>query len=294
MSDTGGRLNNEQPRRLPPSLDGLAAALDTEPGEPVEGEIWRAAWKSSVQLILIIGVGDNEIDAVPLSPDVEFADDDTVQLEPRPPLTHALAAWRGLRSRLPTRVLDVRVCPALSAAAMGHLHDAPGVGATATSALDERVQLRSHLAQRMEELAAATWVPSAVDPVDIGARINERGVKPSVLARELGLTPGDITDLARGDRRPSVEQARKLAPFLDLSAEQLTAVNLDDDLVWALDRPRFRRPLAERGRAAGIDDEAEWRLHMATNELPVAARTTGTNDPRRRWMGLIQDYLGAS
>jgi plasmid maintenance system antidote protein VapI len=287
-------LNNEQPTRQPPSLDGLAAEFDSEPPEPVEGEVWRAAWNSSVQLILIIGVGDNDIDAVPLSPDVEFADDDTVPLEPPPPLTHALGVWRSLRSRLPTLVLDIRVCPALSVAAMEHLRNAPGVGTPATSVLDDRFQFRSVLAQRMEELAAATWVPANVDPVDIGARIKERGVKPSTLAHELDLTPGDITDLARGDRRLTVEQARKLAPILDLSAEQLTAVSLDNDLVWALDRPRFRKPLAERGRAAGISDEAAWRLHVATNELPVAARTTGSSEPRRRWMGLIQDYLGAS
>lgn len=284
-------MSNEQPVLLPPSLDGLAAVFNTQPGEPVEGEIWRAAWGSSVQLILITGVGDNDVDTVPLSPDVDLADDDTIRLGPRPPLTHALGAWRSIGSRLPTRVLDVRVCPALSAEAMENLRNAPGVGAPATSVLDERVQLRSLLAQRMEELAAANWVPANADPIDIGARMIERGVKPSTLARELGVSPGDVTDLARGDRRPSVEQAQKLVPILGLSPEQLMAVSLDNDLVWALDRPRYRKPLAERGRAAGVADEAVWRLHVATNELPVSARTTGTNDPRRRWMGLIQDYL---
>ena len=66
---------------------------------------------------------------------------------------------------------------------------------------------------------------------------------------------------------------------------------LDHDLVWALDRPQFRRRLAERGLAEGEPNEAAWRFKVATGELPLAARATRSANARGRWMGLIETYL---
>ena len=285
-------MQHERRSPTPRPLDALAALFHNPLNDPVEGEIWRAAWESCVQLVLVMAVGDDDIGVAPVSPDVELGDDDTVRLEPGPPLTHALGVWRGLEGRLPMRVLDVRVA-AVPPGEMERVRNEPAEGAAVTSPLDERSQLRTRLDKRMVELADATWIPASSDPVDLQQRIRERGVAPSTLARELDVTPGDVTDLVRGDRQPSAEQATIFAQILDVSVDQLMSANVDQNLIWALDRPQFRRRLAERGRAAGVDDEAAWRLHVATSELPVAARTTGNKDPRRRWMGLIQDYLGA-
>ncbi len=291
MSDTeGDRMQRPRRSTAPRSLDALAEIFQAPITDPREGEIWRAAWHTCVLLVVVTEVEDNDIDAVPISPDLDLGDDHTIRIEPGPPLVHPVGAWRELSERLPMRVLDTRI-GALSARDLDRLRNEPGDGAPITSPLDERHQIQASLSARMTELSAASWVPSRSEPVDLRQRIRDQGLDPSALAAELGATPGDVMDFVRGDRTPSPEQAAVLAPLLDLAVDQLLSVSLDDNLVWALDRPQFRKPLAQRGRDAGFDDEAVWRLQVATTELPVAARTTGTNDPRRRWMGLIQNYL---
>lgn len=281
---------NPRRRLEPPSLEPLSAIFNAPVTDPEEGEIWRATWASVVQLVLVTEVGDSTISAVPLSPDVEFADDETVVLDPGPPLTHSLGAWCGLQQTLPIRVLDsavARVGPAdLEAIRIGL-----GAAATVTSVFDDRHQVRTLMADRMAELAAASWLPSTAPAIELGERFRERGLTPSKLAIELGIAPGDVTALARGDRVPTRDQAEILSTLLAVEVEQLLVVRVDPDLVWALDRPKFRRRLAERGIAESEPDEAMWRLQMATAKLPVAARATGPSDPRRRWMGLIETYL---
>ena len=279
-----------QGRAEPPSLDELSAVFGASVTDPSQGEIWRAAWASCVQLVLVVDVGDADTDVIPVSPDVDLADDKTVRISPGTPLTHPLGAWCGLRRCLPIRVLDVCVTR-VSSSELEAIHHGEGDGPSITSVLDERAQLRTTMAERMAELAAATWLPSSVDTIDVADVIRERDLSPSRVARELGVAPGDVTAIARGDRTPTSEQAEILSSLLDVEAEQLQRVRIDPDLVWALDRPQLRRRLAERGLAEGEQDEAIWRYQVATGELPVAARTTGSTNSRRRWMGLIETYL---
>ncbi len=290
MNEEEGQGLQAKSRSEPPSLDALSTIFQAPALTPSPGEIWRSAWGSCVQLVMVANVGDDEVDAVPVSPDVELADDETVRVEPRAPLAHSLGAWCGLRRRLPLRVLDVRVS-AVGAEDLRAVLDGGGQGSPITSVLDERDQVRTVMAGRMAELAEATWLPSTSNIVDLAERVRERKLKPSQLAKKLGVTPGDVTDLIRGDRVASPEQAEILAPLLDGKAEQLLSVQLDPDLIWALDQPKFRRRLAERGLAEHEPDEGAWRLQVATSKLPIAARTTGVTDGRTRWMGLIEAYL---
>lgn len=290
MTDREGESMDAPGRSEPPSLGPLTAIFQESTADPEPGQIWRAAWKSWVQLVLITVVRDDDVDAIPLSPDVEFADDETVPIDPGAPLTHALGAWCGLSRRLPIRVLDVRVST-VNAADLAAVRVGDGIGPPVTSILDERDQVRNALASRLAALAEATWLPSSSEVIDLAAQVRKRGLKPSQLAAELNVAPGDVTDLLRRDRVPSPRQAEILAPLLDLEPEQLLAVDVDPDLVWALDRPQFRRRLAESGIAEGHLDEAVWRLHVATARLPVAARSTGATSGRRRWLGLIETYL---
>lgn len=290
MADREGEKMDAPRRSQPPSLGPLTAIFQESVTDPDPGEIWRAAWKTSVQLVLITAVGDDDVDAVPVSPDVEFADDRTVRIHPGPPLTHGLGAWCGLQRRLPVRVLDVRIST-ITADDLGAVRAGNGIGPPITSVLDERDQVRDALAGRLAALADATWLPSSSDAVDLADRVRERGLKPSQLALALDVAPGDVTDLLRADRGPTPRQAEILGPILDLEPSRLLAVHVDPDLVWALDRPRYRRRLAERGIAEGHSDEAAWRLQVATGRLPVAARTTGAVSGRRRWSGLIETFL---
>lgn len=290
MNPEGGDQMRTQRRSEAPSLAALASVFAASAVDPSDGEIWRAAWKTCVQLVLVTAVRDADFDAVPVNPEIHLVDDHAVVLQPGAPLTHPLVAWAGLRRSLPMRVLDVRIgtvpAPDLTAVRRGQ-----GAGAPITSVLDERAQLRDALDARMDELENATWLPASANAVDLGEILRDRRLSPSKLAPALGIAPGDVTALARGDRVPSPEQAEVLARLLDVAPEQLPSAPVDADLVWALDRPRFRRRLAERGTSEGVSDEALWRLRVATTKLPIAARATGSVDPRRRWNGLIETYL---
>lgn len=277
----------------PPSLAPLSAVFQAVAADPSEGEIWRAAWARCVQLVLVVEVGDSDIDVVPVSSDVEIADEQTVRISPAAPLTHPLCAWSGLRQWLPMRVLDVCIT-AVGALELEAVCRGDGEGAPITSLLDERDQLRTKLSDRMAELAAATWLPSSSGGIDLAKMLREHNLAPSALARELGVAPGDITAIARGDRAPSPEQANILSHLLEVEAEQILSIQVDPDLVWVLDRPQFRHRLAERGLAESEPDEAAWRYQVATSKLPIAARTTGTSDARHRWMGLIESFLDES
>ncbi|WP_419848824.1 helix-turn-helix domain-containing protein [Candidatus Poriferisocius sp.] len=290
MNQKEGNGQQVQGRVEPPSLDALSAAFSASVTDPHQGEIWRAAWGSCIQLVLVVEVGDADIDTVPVSPDMDLGDDETVRVDPGSPLDHPLGAWCGLRRRLPIRVLDVCIAT-VDPSELEAVDRGEGDGPSITSLLDERAQLWKAIADRMAELAAATWFPSNADAVDFAVMFHEHGLSPSKLASELGVAPGEVTAIARGERVPSSEQAEILSSLLNVEADRLQLVRLDQDLVWALDRPQFRRRLAERGLAEGEPNEAKWRFKVATSELPLAARATRSANERSRWMGLIETYL---
>ena len=99
-----------------------------------------------------------------------------------------------------------------------------------------------------------------------------------------------ISTLLRDDLRAAAPRLLDTDP-----AALLGAGGVSDDVVWVLDRPDLRARLSERGRREGFDDEGQWRLEVAVGGyLPVAARTTGHSDERRRIRGLVEDFLDES
>ncbi|MGO9881364.1 MAG: helix-turn-helix domain-containing protein [Acidimicrobiales bacterium] len=222
-----------------------------------------------------------------MSFDVALADDRAVPLPSNVVLGHETVAWMSLSFRLPVRVLDVLigyVDPAVFANG--------GIGAPIVSPLDERSQISEAIKDRMEVLEEAAWAPAGAEAIDIGGTMRARGLTPSRVAQQIEVDAGEVTALVRGDRMPTPEQATKLAPILGVAAEALTAPHaVDPDLMWVLDRPRFRRRLAERGRSNGVTDEIAWRYYVATSELPTAARFTQSSGARSRWTALVEDYL---
>lgn len=275
---------------LPPSLDALAAVFSGEAGDPQVGDIWRARWRRVVQVVVLLRVEEQHVEAVPLAADNAMGDAQTVLLDDDDVLFGFTSAWAGLVRRLPMRVLDVRL-GAVSEPGLAAIRVGAGHGARITNDLDERSQLRDALASRLDELAAATWLPATAGTVDLQAVMRKRGLTPSQVATDLGVEPGEVIELIRGDRAPSDAIADHLSTLLEVDADAIRNPTVSEEYVRALDLPRFRRRLVERGRASGVDDEAAWRYHVATNELPVAARTTGHSDAFRRAVGLVEDYL---
>lgn len=279
------------PHGSPPPIDDIVGAFAATPGEPQTGQIWRARWATSVQLVFVHDITDDSVDAVPVTPDVAVAGGIGVVLDKgRTPLGFDAVAWTPLRRRLPVRVLEVVFGSADDETTERVAGDAGE--SEPLSVLDERAQVVDAIAERMDALAGARWVPDVTELVDIAAVMRERNLGPGRVAGLVDVDPGEITEIIRGDRTPNRALADKLAPVLGIDAATLTGPRtVDPDLVRVLDQPRFRRRLAERGREAGVVDEAQWRYQVATGELPVAARTTGHADNYRRWLGLVEDYL---
>src|SRR5215469_5368978 len=100
------------PQRRPPtpaSFGALVGRFHAEPTEPGLGQIWRARWQNTAQLIALTAVDDDRISAVPVSFDVALADDQGVLLPPESVLGEETVAWMSLSRELPVRVLDVLV-----------------------------------------------------------------------------------------------------------------------------------------------------------------------------------------
>lgn len=272
---------------VPTSFDMLIERFQSVSDDAQSGQIWRARWNETAQLVALISVSDTEVVAVPVSFDVALADEHAVPLPLESVLGQGTVAWTSLLYKLPIRILDV-----LIGSTDASILAEDGIGATLINPLDERYQVRDEMVDRMEALKEAAWVPTTTEPVDIGDIMRARDLKPSQVARHVGVDPGVIVSLVRGDRTPTAEQATLLASILGITAAALAASHaIDSDLVWALDRPKFRKRLANSGRSNGVMDEGTWRYKVATSELATAARITGSKDARLRWIGLIEDYL---
>jgi hypothetical protein len=276
-------------------LAALRHAVAAPTPDPAAGQIWKATWDRITQLILLIDVSDTTVTAAPVSPDAELADDAAVVLsEDMGPFAYDVVVWLGLATDLPIRTLELLLGD-VTEEGRGLLAGDGGAGAPITHPLDERAQLRDAIAERMDTLGRATWVPEAVEPVDLLEASKAKGFTLSKLAPLVDLEPGDLLALFRRDRAITHDVASRLGPLLGLEEEALTGSHqIDPDLVWAFDRPSLRRPLRERAAREGYEDEAAFRVHVATSELAFAARQTATRDPRDRYLGLIRVYLDES
>lgn len=276
------------------SLGRIADAFAQEPPDPIAGHVWRCRWQDAAQLVVVVSVNDRSVDAIPMTSDVDLGDDTGVTFSTAGgTLENRWLAWVGLRQSLPTRVLDIcvdRVEPATLEAFRVEVGDGAPIG----HPLDERLQVRDAIAARMHALKAARWERDDVRPVDIEALIKARGLSAGQVAQQADVPPGTIVEILRHRRVPTGNLADRLGEILDVSPSELSAQPLDANLVVALDRPKYRRRLADKGRQAGVLDEGAWRYQVANEQLALAARTTVHADEMRRWQGVIEDYLGST
>lgn len=140
----------------PADLAAVRHAHAASPPEPARGQIWRASWQSTAQLVLVLRVGGGAVSAAPVAPDTELGDDCAVIVDAdTSPFDYSVVVWAGLTAELPVQVLAVylgQVDDAVLAPVRAHR----GAGAPITHLLDERVQVRDVIADRMDALAKAT------------------------------------------------------------------------------------------------------------------------------------------
>ena len=168
--------------RTPASFGALVNRSRAIPDDPKAGQIWRARWRSTAQLVALTDVEDSETRAVPVSFDVALADDRGVPLPSYVILGQETVAWMSLSFRLPVRVLDVLI---------GYVDPAvfsnDGIGVPIVDPLDERSQVSEVLSDRMEVLEEAAWAPVGTEAaVDIGETMRARAHPESSCAADQG------------------------------------------------------------------------------------------------------------
>lgn len=262
-----------------------AATVAAESQAPRSGQVWRVRWQGTAELVAVVSVRDdaNEVDIAPVL-DSSIAVPGRIRIEE---LGSGVAVW-PVRTTLPMRVFDRFVdelAPetyhAVGTAAPGAVEIADVFAPGALDAAD--------LLDRLEFLAAATWIPTTADP-PAHPQLVESFATPSALAAALGVSAGEARRILGGQRALTADERHHLQRFVPgISA----ASAVDPHIVWAMDRPEVRPLWEAAATAAGTTDSPAYRLEMYTSgQFAIAARTTSISDPRQQALARVKAVLG--
>jgi hypothetical protein len=151
-------------RPLPPGPAVPVPAVGDHPGAgpPAPGELWLAGTGERL-LVLVLRSGGPAALVAPVTLDVEAADDTAVVVEAAAsPLATGLAVYPQLAAELPAAALEERVGVVAGGADLPSLLAGTGGGPPVTDAADPRLDVRQHLADRLEALAADHPLRSAL------------------------------------------------------------------------------------------------------------------------------------
>lgn len=246
--------------------------------DPEPGQIWRAVWEQTIQLLVITTVDDGTVHAIPASLE-RHADAHTLLLPAEAStLEQPLALWWGLKQPLPWYVLDRQVSqltvPLPAFLYLDLAHDTPpGArwGSTAPSPAAVAAEYRGVLADNLARLSAARWVPEGSGALP--QLLQQRGVTPpQQLGSQLQLPPAQALPLWRGHHPLTAAQAEKLAVLLGLGAQEVLAANPAPPpaVVHELNRPMRRQHLRALA-ARHLENEQQARLRAAYGILTLAA-----------------------
>lgn len=278
----------------------VVAAWSDETATPAAGQVWRASWETFAEMVLLLSVDAGAVQAVPVTVDVDFADEQTVVV-PADGTTVGvpLAVWTGLRRELPLFVLDrtlgqlqaswSRSADLLGAARQDRIGNG---GSPAVTAIDRRQEYRVRLTDSFNALSVMRWVPEGAG--HLPGLLKSAGLTPAVLADMLGVGPQDALALRRGTMPVTLEQAVVVASRLSLPAGEVLAANPQPpaDLVARLDQPRRRRQLARLAARSGTDERTA-RLKAAYGTWRLAARQTG-GPAAPAWDARLDRYFEAT
>jgi len=274
--------------------DAVRQVATAPPQDPLPGQIWRAVWEDTIQLLLITAVSDDDtLRAVPASFE-RYADADTLLLPaPATTLEQPLALWWGLETALPWCAVDRQVSeltdrpPAPASRALADT--VPGArwgSGTVLSA--SAVEYRAFLADQLAFLASAQWVPQGSG--GLNQLFRDRGITAPQLGAELKLTPPQALAVWRGNQALTADQAATLAERLGQPASHLLAANpaLPPDVVHELNRP-LRRKQTKTLAAQHDESEHDARLRAAYGIYTLAARDDDRTRPN--WTARTDRYF---
>lgn len=258
--------------------DAVREVATAPPRDPEPGQIWRAVWEHTIQLLVITTVDDDTVHAIPVSFE-RYADAHTLLLPAEAStLEQPLALWYGLKQPLPWCVLDRQVSQ-LTMPLPASLHpDLPHTaplgarwGSSAPSPAAADAEYRGALADTLARLSAARWVPEGSGA--LRELLQQRGVTAQQLGSQLQLPPAQALPVWRGQYPLTADQADKLAVLLGLRADEVLAANpaLPPALVHELNRP-LRRKQVRTLAARHLESEHQARLRAAYGIFTLAAR----------------------
>lgn len=288
FTSTGALVGEELPNIEVERSDSLVQAITEPPPNPAPGQLWRAEWDGTVQLLLIVSATDATMEAVPLI-DAEALDEASVSIGMTLGWNSAVVA--ADLATLPIRVLD-RYLGTLSTGVVDRVRSVargePGDGDPIVSKFDERWASRVQTSEQIAMLADATWVPQNAEP-DIPSLLHALWSRPQLLANDLGVRPGQATQILVGNRLLNDDQRRVVEQRL---GREIGPAAPAADVVWAFDHPSLRMSWRAKARRAGTHDSPTFRWDTYLNSsFALAARTTGGLSARERILAMVKQVL---
>jgi transcriptional regulator with XRE-family HTH domain len=265
----------------------LSALFQDPAGDPQPSELWSLEWESATLLALVLDVDGKTLTVAPVT--FEEPSDPVATVVPAvdSPIDAPMFVWHRLARQVP---LGVFLAPA-GELPVAYVNDEPS---TATFGEDTAL-LMADLATAAGALAEArTLVVEAGATLEAAAMLPEllRHRVPSEIKAATGITTAAVTELRRGDRSPTDEEAELLASYFGVSADTLRGqVPVPSPLAWAIERPMHRRHIRARAVGEGVT-EMSMRRTVAEGVMPLAARTTGAAERDvAAWDELVRHYL---
>ncbi|MFD9865002.1 hypothetical protein [Streptomyces alboflavus] len=274
--------------------DAVRQVATAPPQDPLPGQIWRAVWEDTIQLLLITAVSDDDtLRAVPASFE-RYGDADTVLLPAQATtLEQPLALWWGLEATLPWCVLDRQVSELTSrpsAFTSRMLADAvPGTQrGSGTAPSSSTIEYRAVLADQLAFLASTQWVPQGSG--GLNQLFRDQGITAPQLVAELQLPPPQALAVWRGQLALTADQAATLAERLGQPAGRLLEANpaLPPAVVHELNRP-LRRKQVKALAVQHDETERDARLRAAYGIYTLAARDDDRTQPN--WTARTERYF---
>ncbi|MFJ2967600.1 hypothetical protein ACIPIC_35610 [Streptomyces collinus] len=274
--------------------DAVRQVATAPPQDPQPGQIWRAVWEDTIQLLLITAADDDDtLRAVPASFE-RYADPDTLLLPAQATtLEQPLALWWCLEATLPWCVLDRQVSELTSRPPTLTSHTlaaaVPGTQWGSGTALSApTIEYRAVLADQLAFLASAQWAPQGSG--GLNQLFRDHGITAPQLGAELKLPPPQALAVWRGQLALTADQAATLAERLEQPASRLLEANpaLPSAVVHELNRPLRRKQV--KALAAHHDEtEHDARLRAAYGIYTLAARDEDRTQPN--WTARTNRYF---
>lgn len=265
----------------------LSSLFQDPAGVPQPSELWRLEWEGAALLALVLVVESETITVAPVT--FEEPNDPVATVVPAgdSPIDAPMFVWHRLARQVPLGVF----LGSAGELPMAYLAEEPAAGAFG----EDTALLMADLAMTAGALAEAwTLTADAASTPEAGAPLPDllRHHVPSEIKAATGIAAAAVTELRRGDRSPTDEEAELLARYLGVPAGSIRGqVPIPLPLAWAIERPIHRRHIQARA-AAGRVSELRMRRTVAEGVMPLAARTTGAADRDVAvWDELVRHFL---